>query len=112
MCEIIEGIVSYALEYGLSHDLSPKMYRETSITPIDGSTGILKAQKRDRYVLFSTHQVEVHLDGNGDLEHGFVRRVIFLLAPFDHEPRNQEIANLLQDTYPFYNQGADFEVRF
>lgn len=112
LCEIVEGIVSYAEQWGLTSDLTPKTAGEVGISPVEGFKGILQAQKKDRYILFSTHQVDVQLDENGESERGFSRRVIFLLAPFDHQPREQEIITLIQDTYPFFNQDSDARFGF
>ena len=119
LCEIVEGIVDYAEKNGVTSDPKPQESREVSITPINKLKNILQAKKRDRIVLFSIHQVDVHLDDNNpaknlDEEHerGFSRRIIFLLAPFDHQPRENDITNLVQDIYPFYNKKEGTNIVF
>ena len=104
--------MSYTEVYGLTSDPTPQTCGEVVFRRSTACKGIFQAQKKDHFVLFSTHQVEVHLDGNGEPERGFSRRVIFLLAPFDHQPREQEITNLIQDTYPFYNQDSGVSLDF
>ena len=119
LCEIVEGIVGYAEENGVTSNPISQTYGNVRITPINGFKTILQAQNKDRFVLFSIHQVDVHLDDDnparkldGECERGFSRRIIFLLAPFDHSPHENDISNLVQDTYPFYNNEESFELTF
>ena len=110
--EIIEGIVGFTQANGLSDESLSTNSSKVNISPLQGSKNIIQAQKKDRYVLFSIHQVDVYLGEDGDSEKGFNRQIIFLLAPYDHQPNEPEIASLIQDTYPFYNQEDNDNLHF
>lgn len=112
LCELVEAAARYAQSYGFSADSKAYKFGEVTVAPVKGFNGILQASRKDRFVLFSTHQVEVHVDDNGGPVRAFSRLVVFLLAPFDHEPREQEINNLIQDAYPFFNNGSGGHLDF
>lgn len=115
LCEIAEAIVSFAAQGGNTTEVS-EIAGNVHVMRVPGSPNLWQAHKGERWVLFSIHNITLELEDEDSEpqseEHSFSRSVIFLLAPFDHQPRAQEIQDLVDDSYSFLAGPSKDTIRY
>ena len=103
--ELVEAAVSWAITEGEAP--SDKISISPSCIP-----HVHIAQKNERWIAFGLHQVPLPAGSKESLQQSAgnaeqQRRVIFLLAPFDHDPDDNELRDLVTHHYEYLTQPAE-----
>jgi len=108
LCEIIEEITGWVDRNNLIDLPAETTSGNVEITVSSVHLQIRLAQKGDRGVLFSIHSLPLPIETRQNL----IRPVIFLLAPYENQPTDSEIQNLVEKYYPFFTKPQEEPLEF